>query len=326
MERRALVALAGAILVAPQFLSAQTAKRVYRIAILEDSVESARDHLWRAFRDRLRELVVVDGNDVAYETRYARGALERLPKLAQELVALKPDAIVCIGSGTASAAMKATSSIPIVFIAAGDPIGTGLVASLAHPGGNATGTSNLTTDTAAKQLELLREMSPGAKRLALLTYTSNKGSVAVFRNVEAHAHAVKIAIRMFDGSNRANLDRSLEIIKRERIQGLIVGANGVLLEHRDQIVKFAAREKLPTVYGRREYVDAGGLLSYGADHRPLYRRGAEHVHQILRGEKPADIPVEQTTTVQLVLNLKTAQEQGIKVPESVRLRADEVIQ
>lgn len=325
MKRRSLLLAAPALLIAVG-VRAQPANRVYRIAILDDAVESARDQSWRLFRNRLRELVLADGNDVAYEARYARGDTERLPTLAAELMALKPDIIVTPGTPPTIAAMKATSSIPIVFVGAGDPVGSGLVASLARPGGNVTGIFINTLQISGKQLEMLHEMSPTAIRLALLTDVSNKGSLAVFRQIERHAQAINVSIRLLDGHQRIELERSFETIKRERLQGFIVGTSGVLVEHRDQIVQFAARERLPVVYGRREYVDAGGLLSYSVDLNFGFLRGADYVHRILKGTKPADLPVEQSSSIRMVLNLKTARALGIKIPESVRLRADEVIE
>jgi putative ABC transport system substrate-binding protein len=326
MDRRTLLALTCATLVAPRTLHAQPAKRVYRIAILDDSVESARAENWKLFRNRLRELGLVDGKDVVYEVRYARGDSERLPALAAELVALKPDIIVCVGTPPTSALIKATSSIPIIFTNSGDPVGSGLVASLARPGGNVTGTSIQITEIGGKQFELLREMSPAAIRLAYLSDASNKSSVATFRQVEGHARAMNVTIRMLDGRKRTDLERSFETIKRERVQVLIVSSASVLLEHRDQIVRFAAQEKLPVVYGNRVYVVAGGLLSYSVDLEFGYLRSADYVQRILQGAKPAELPVEQVSRVRMVLNLKTARALGITVPASVRLRADEVIE
>ena len=313
-------------LTAPLALFAQPARRVFRVAILDESVESSRAQTWQIFRNRLGALILAQGNDVAYEARYARGASERLPALAAGLVALKPDIIVTPGTPATIAAMKATSVVPIVFMAAGDPVGTGLVASLARPGGNVTGTTNLTTEIVGKQLELLREVSPTAKRLAYLTDASNKASLGAFRRAEEHARATNITIRLLDGRQRDELGRSFETIKRERLQGFIVGATGVLLEHRDQIVHFAAQERLPVVYGRREYVDTGGLLSYAADLQFSFTRGADYVHRILMGAKPADLPVEQVSNIRMVLNLKTARALGIAIPASLHLRADEVIE
>jgi putative ABC transport system substrate-binding protein len=326
MNRRSVVAITLAGLAAPRILLAQSAKRVYRIAILDDSVENARAEYWKIFRNRLRELGLVDGKDVTYEVRYARGDNERLPALAAELVALKPDILVTISTPPTSALIKATSSIPIVFTSSGDPVGSGLVASLARPGGNVTGISINTPETGGKQLELLRELSPAAIRFAYLTDPSNKTSMEAFRQIEARARAMNVTIRMLDGRKRAELERSFETIKRERVQGLVVGTAGLLLEHRQQIVQFAAREKLPAVYPRRDYVDAGGLLSYSTDIQFGYLRGADFVDRILKGAKPADLPVEQTSNVRMVINLKTARALGMKIPDLVRLRADEIIE
>lgn len=325
MKRRPFLLAAPALLIAVA-VRAQPAKRVYRIAILDDAVESARAEYWKLFRNRLRELGLVEGKDVVYEARYARGASERLPALAAELVALKPDIIVTAATPASSAVKKATSSIPVVFLGAGDPVGTGLIASLAYPGGNMTGTSTMTLQIGGKWLELLREISPTAIRLGYLSDPSNKAVVATFRQIEEHARAMNVTVRLLDGRHRAELERSFETITRERLQGLIVGTVFVLLEHRDQIVKFAAREKLPVVYGRREWVDAGGLLSFSAEPQFPYLRGADYVHRILNGAKPADLPVEQASRVQMVLNLKTARALGIRIPDSLRLRADEVIE
>jgi len=326
MNRRSVVAITLATLVAPRALLAQPAKRVYRIATLDETVESARAKYWTLFRDRLKELGRVDGIDAVYEVRYARGDTERLPALAAELVSLRPDIIVSAGTPATIAAMKATSIIPIVFTGAGNPVASGLVASLARPGGNVTGTSNVTTEIAGKQLELLREMFPAAIRLAYLGDVSNKASLIVFRQIEGHARTANVAIRMLDGRKRTELERSFETIKHDRVQGFVVGTTPVLLEHRDQILRFAVQEKLPVVYGRREYVDAGGLLSFSADQQWPYLRGADYVHRILQGAKPADLPVEQSSTVRMVLNLKTARALGITIPASVRMRADEVIE
>jgi putative ABC transport system substrate-binding protein len=326
MDRRTLLALTCATLIAPRALLAQPAKRVYRIAILDDATETSRAEHWKLFRNRLRELGLVDAKDVVYDVRYARGDSERLPALAAELVALKPDIIITTGTPPTIVAMKATSSIPIIFCNAGDPVGSGLVTSLARPGRNVTGTSNQTAEIGGKQLQMLRELSPTAIRFAYLTNATNKASVAAFGQVEGHARAVNVTIRMLDGRKRIDLERSFATIKREGVQGLIVGAAGVLMEHRDQIVRFAAQEKLPVVYGRRDYADAGGLLSYSVDLEFGYSRGADYAQRILNGAKPADLPVEQTGNVRMVLNLKTARALGITIPASLRTRADELIE
>jgi putative tryptophan/tyrosine transport system substrate-binding protein len=326
IDRRNVALLAVMALVATRTLFAQPARRVYRIATLDDTVEGVRDHLWRAFRNRLRELVLAEGNDVAYEARYARAATERLPALAAELVALKPDVLVVVSTPGAQAAIRSTSSLPIVFVGIGDPVGAGLIASLARPGANATGTSVTSTDFAGKWLELLLEIAPGARQLAFLTDVSTKPSMLVYEKLRKLGAEKNATIHLLDARRRTELEHSFEAIRKVRIQGIIVSIAANLLENRDQIVQFAARSRLPVVYARREYVDAGGLLSYGADIKSAYTRGAEQVHRILKGAKPADLPVEQMSSVKTVLNLKTARALGIKIPESVRTRVDEVIE
>jgi putative ABC transport system substrate-binding protein len=313
-------------LAAPRILLAQAPKRVYRIATLDDAVESARSSLWALFRNRLREAVLKDGMDVAYESRYASGAAERLAGLAAELVALKPDLIAVVSTPAALAVIKATSQIPVVFIGVGDPVGSGIVASLARPGGNATGTSIRTPEVAGKWFELLREIAPGAKRFAYLADAQNKAAQSTLAQLLEHAGKMGATMQMLDGRRRADLERSFEILKRDRVQGLIVSASALLVEHRDQILRFVSQNRLPTVYGRRDYVEAGGLLSYSAVSSETYVRGADYAHRILRGAKPADLPINQTSTLSLTLNLKTARALGLKIPPSLRLRADAVIE
>ena len=325
MRRRTLLVAAGAGLTLPHALFAQ-GNRVFRIALLDDGVESARAASWELFRGRLRELVLKDGNDLAYEARYARGDLRALPRLAAQLVELKPDLIVTQGTPPTSAAQKATSTIPVLFIGAGDPVGAGLVATLARPGANVTGVSVPTPDISLKHLELVREIAPRAKRVAFLTVTSNKTAAAVAKQVQDRARAAGIAVEVFDASQPAALERSFEAMKKNRTQAIIVGLSTLLLEHRDPIAQFAAREKIPTVFGRPEFVRAGGLLFYGHDAQMPPRRAAEYAHRILNGASPADLAVEQITPTRAILNLKTAKSLGIRISPSMRARADEVIE
>jgi putative ABC transport system substrate-binding protein len=325
MQRRQLVALSIAALAMPRALFAQS-KRVYRIGVLDDAVESALSALWPHFRNRLRELVLKDGNDVAYEARYASGATERLPTLAAELVALKPDLIVVVSTPATLALAKATTTIPIVFNGIGDPLSSGIVSSLARPGGNLTGTSIRSSEVGVKLLDLLLEIAPRAKRLAYLSDVKNKSAQATFEKIKENAARVAAKVLFLDARRRSNLERSLETLRRERVQGLIVGAGAVLVEHREPIVQFAAQNRLPVVYGRRDYMEIGGLLAYGAGGSADYARTADYAYRILRGGKPADLPVEQSTKLNLLLNLKTARALGIKIPDSIRLRADEVIE
>lgn len=326
MNRRAALALLGAAFAAPRALLAQTTKRVYRIAILDDASDSTRVTDWTTFRKRLAQLGLVEGRNLTIDVRFASGAPERLPSLAAELVASKPEIVVTPSTPVTRAAMRATASIPIVFIGVGDPVGSGLVTSLARPGGNVTGISIVATETIHKTLELLRELSPGVQRIAYLTDPANQNTAIVYTRLEESARRLKLSIQMLDGVGRVALDRTFATIRRERIQGLLVGAGGVLLDHREKIVQFAAREKLPVVYGREEWIPAGGLLSYGADRLAAYARGADLAQKILMGTRPAGLPVEQASSIRLVLNMKTARALGIAIPPSVRLRAHEVIE
>ena len=326
MDRRAFAALFGTLLAIPRALYAQPARRIYRIAILDDSDERTREKDRATFKKRLAQLGFAEGGNVTFDVRHANGAPERLPPLAVELVASKPDLIVTPGTSATRAAMRATSSIPIVFIGSGDPVGAGLVTSLARPGGNVTGLSNLAVDTVLKRLELLREIAPGVQRIGYLSDISNPASVLAYTRLEESARKAKISIRLHDGLGQALLERSFAAMRLDRVQALLVGANASLLEQREQIVQFALKERLPAVYGIREFVDAGGLLSYSADRNVVSARGADYVQRILKGAKPADLPVEQIAAFQTVLNLKAARALGIKIPDSVRLRADEVIE
>jgi putative ABC transport system substrate-binding protein len=315
----------GALLAAPLAAGAQMGGRTLRVAILDDASETARADRWKVFRARLRELGYIEGKNLVIEVRYAQRANERLPALAAELVALKPDVIVTAATPPAQAAMRATSSIPIVFNGVADPVGVGLVTSLARPGRNATGISIITAELGPKWVELLRELAPGAKRVAHLTDTGSEGAMLISKRLQEHAQKLGVAIEIFGGQHPMELERSLDAIGRGRFGGLIVGATARLSDHRQQIVRFAAQHKLPTIYGQREYVDAGGLVSYSVDLSATYQRAADYVHRIAQGAKPSELPIERPTNIRMVLNLKTARTLGITIPPSVRHRADELI-
>lgn len=325
MSRRAFLFIAGAALAAPRLVAAQGSSRTFRVGILDETEEGSQKETWSAFRNRLRELGYAEGKNLVIDSRYAAGDSDRLPALAAELVALKPDLIACAGTPATRAAIRATTSIPVIFVSSGDPVATGLVASLAKPGRNVTGISSITLDTGQKTLELLVELAPAARRLAYLADPANQVSAAVFSRIEEHARKLKLSIQMLDVSARGVLKDTFETIRRDRVQGLLVGSSGTVIVHGDEIVQFAAREKLPAVYGRIEFASRGALLTYGADRRVNGSRGADLVHRILRGAKPAELPVEQVSAVRMVLNLKTARPLGIRIPDTIRLRADEVI-
>ena len=324
-RRLAVAALAIVVPIVPLAGLTQPVGRGLRVAILDDASEKARLSSWRVFRSRLREVGYVEGKNLVIDARFARGVIDRLPGLAAELAALKPDVIVTVSTPATRAAMRATSSIPIVFAGVADPVAAGLVASLARPGGNATGSSIISTELGAKWVELLREIAPGAKRVAYLTNTSSEGAVLAYKRLAEQARKLDVAIEMLGGQDPTRLKQSLDAIARERFAGLIVGSSGILLEHREQIVQFAAQHKLPAVYGRREYTDAGGLLSYSADTTVTYLRAADHVQRIAQGAKPAEMPVERPNAVRLVINAKTSRALGIAIPQSISSRADELV-
>jgi putative ABC transport system substrate-binding protein len=326
MHRRDLLSIAVAAFAVPTALVAQTARRVYRIGILDDAGETARQGDFAEIREALHRVGLAEGSTAVFEVRRAQGRSERLNALASELVATKPDIILTPGTPTTRAAMRATSSIPIVFWGAADPVGAGLVASLARPGRNVTGVSIMATQTEQKNLELLHQLAPKAQRIAYLTDTGNQAATLTYSRLEEKARALKLSLQMLDCYGREALEGAFATIRRERVQGLLVAFNGSLLEYKDDIVAFAAREKLLTVYGRAEYVAAGGLISYTVDRKSGRSRTADLVRKILAGAKPAELAVEQISGTRLVVNRKTAQSLGLSIPQAILLRADEVVE
>ena len=326
-QRRRLIVAAGASVLAVPFGSfAQLRDQPARIATLSDANEDSSPPLWAMFRKRLRELGYAEGTGHVVESRWARGDAERLPALAAELAALKPGLIVADGTPSALAAKQATTSIPIVAIRISDPVKAGLAASLARPGGNLTGTTIVTTDIAGKWLELLREVAPGMKSLAFLNDMSNAGAMLTFRELQQRARPLGVKVQPLDGRNRSNVEQAFNAIVRERVDGFVVGTNTVVFAQRQQIIEAAARRRIPAIYARREYVDAGGLMSYGTDLSAHYSHAADYADKILKGAKPGDLPIEQPTKFELVVNMKTARALGLKVPQTILVRADEVIE
>lgn len=328
MDRRdtILTLLALGAAAGPSLAVAQSAKPPRRIATLDDSLESGRASGWAAFRKRLQALGYVEAKGYIVEARWGNAQADRLPALAAELVALKPEVIVAASTPAALAAKRATSTIPIVSIGANDPVKVGLIASFARPEGNLTGISAVSLDVVGKWLELVREIAPKAKSVAFLTYTDNPGSMLLFREIERQAKTLGITAQVFDGRNRSNVENAFAAMARERVGALIVSASGALMPQRQQIVDAAARQRIPAVYARREYPDAGGLMLYGADYDAIFPRAAEYVHRILQGAKPSQLPFEQVSTLKLIVNAKAVKALGLKIPESVRARVDEVIQ
>ncbi len=297
-----------------------------RIGVLDEGQEDVQAEYWRAFRDQLQKLGYAEGKNLVIEARFAQGVSARLHAQAAELVALKPDLIVTATTLPTQAAMKATSGIPIVFVSAGDPVKSGLVASLARPRENVTGQSIMTTQLAVKRLEMLLEVAPVKRKIAYLGQSSNPLRTEEVQTLQEIGQSRGVAIRLLDVSAPDAIVRVFELIVREKFGGLLVAASPVLFAHRKTIVDLAARNRLPAVYPREEYVAAGGLLSYGRDVVAGYRRAADFVHRILQGAKPSDLPVEQSASFRTVVNLATARALGIKIPQSILVRADQVIE
>jgi putative ABC transport system substrate-binding protein len=251
---------------------------------------------------------------------------ERVPALARELVALSPDVIVAVTTTAALAAKKATDRIPIVAIGPADPVKSGLIASFARPGGNVTGVSPNQSEIAGKWLDLVREIVPGAKSLAYLTDRGNPGEMLVYGELEQRARRIGLAVNALDGRTSGAIAEAFAAIARERADALVVATTAALVPHRQQIVDGAARARLPAVYARREYVEAGGLLSYGTEPETVFSRAADYVDRIVKGAAPSELPFEMASTFTLIVNAVTARTQGVSVPQSLLARADRVIE
>jgi putative ABC transport system substrate-binding protein len=306
-------------------VEAQQSKKIPRIGLLWAGSSSAASPRNEAFRKGLRELGYKETHSVAIEYRHAEGKLERLPNLAAELVRSKVDAIVTGGTPQLLAAKDATRTIPIVMAFAGDPVGQGFVASLARPGGNITGLSAVAPELSGKRLELLKETVPYLSRAAVLWNPADPGIKINFDATVAAARGLGINIQSVEVRSPNEFDGALKAIIAARAQGLNVLQANLINAHRTQIVKFAAQNRLPTMFGEEGLMDAGGLMSYGPDYRDLFRRAAVYVDKILKGAKPSDLPVEQPTKFELVINLKTAKQIGLTTPPNILARADRVI-
>jgi putative ABC transport system substrate-binding protein len=287
---------------------------------------AAASHIAAAFTEALRELGHVEGKNVAFETRWAEGNPERFPALAADLVRLKVDLIVASALSAAEAARRATTTIPIVMVNAADPVESGLVRSLVRPGGNVTGLSaQLTPEIRAKQLQLLKEALPGLTRVVILRRAALADG-PVWKEYEAGGRTLGLKVQFVELQRVDELERAFNTIARERAGALLVPGDPVLFTHRQRIVALAAEHRLPGTFSTREFTDAGGLMSYSARLTDQFRRAATYVDKILKGASPANLPVEQPTQFELVINLKTAKALGLTLPQSILLRADEVIQ
>ena len=279
-----------------------------------------------AFRQGLRDLGYVEGQTIAIEYRWAEGKFERVPPLAAELVHLKVDVIVTAGEAAVRAARQATTTIPIVMASHPDPVGTGVISSLARPGGNLTGLSILAPDLAEKRLELIKEAVPKLSRVAVLWNPDNLGKVLEFKVTQAAARALGVTLQPVEVRKAKDFDMAFSAILRKRPDALVTFVETLTLVHQTQIVDFVTRNRLPMVAELRVFTELGGLMSYGANQPDLFRRAATFVDKILKGAKPSDLPVEQPTRFELVINMKTAKALGLAFPQSILIRADQVIQ
>jgi len=317
--------MVGAVLAAPLAVEAQQAGKVPRIGFLYYGSPGPSPEL-DAFREGLRELGCIEGQNIAIEVRFASGRVERLPELAAELVRLKVDVIVTPGTPPSLAAKQATSTIPIVFAGVADAVGAGLIASFARPGGNITGLTGISAELGGKRLELLKQVAPKASRVAVLYNPADRSNVLVLKEMQVSAPALRLTLQPLGVRGPGEFEAAFVAMSRKRAHALFVAAGVLTTEHRKAIVDLAAKSRIPAMWGERQFVDVGGLMSYAVNFSDQVRRAATYVDKILKGAKPADLPVEQPTKFELVINMKTAKALGLTIPQSLLLRADEVIQ
>ena len=327
-RRELLAALGGAAAAFPLAARAQLRERIRRIGVLlPGAPDDAEAQSWvGAFLQGLAQSGWITGRNIRIETRWTKFDPEETRKYAAELVALAPDVILATGNSTVGPLLRLTRTVPIVFPLATDPVASGLVESLARPGGNATGFMSFEVGVSAKWLELLKEIAPGVKRAAVLRTLSTAVGPGQFGAIQAVAPSLGVELRPIDTHDAEQIERAVVAFASEPNSGLIAATGGGVLNHRELIVALAARHRLPTIYAYREHVMSGGLMSYGLDNLDQYRRAAGYVNRILRGEKPADLPVQAPTKYELVINRKTAETLGIEVPPKLLARANEVIE
>ena len=327
-RRKVIVALGASAFAAPFACIAQQQGKVWRIGFLalrhvnfEDT-----DYSYGPFRQKMRELGYVEGKNLIIEWRSAEGKVERLPDLAAELVRLNVALIVSAGNPAVGAAQKATTSIPILIGNGSDPVGSGFVASLARPGGNITGLSNIVDDISPKYLELLMSMVPKLSRVGVLLNLSSTSQAKVLSNVRGAAKAANITVVPFDARSPEGIEKSFSLMKKEKAGAVIVVSSGLFVQQARQIAELAAQQRLPSISGYREYTDAGVMMSYGPSFAENYRRIATYADKIFKGARPGDLPVEQPTKLELVINSQTAKALGLKIPQSLLISADQVIE
>jgi putative ABC transport system substrate-binding protein len=326
MRRRKFIGLLGAMVAWPSTANAQQRDKVWRIGMLEMTAPGMNAANLDAFRKGLHDLGYVEGQHVVIEYRSADGRSERFPKLAAEFVRLKVDVIVTRGTPAVMAAKNATATIPVIMAASGEPLRTGVVTALARPGGNVTGLSAITNELIGKRLEMLREVVPGIRRVGFLHNMSNPVAPRQWEEFKAAVQALGIEPRLLDVRNPEQIEPAIVASVSQQTQALVVGNDTVMHSNRRHVVELVAKHKLPATYHAREFVDAGGLMTYGVSYPDLYRRAATFVDKIFKGTKPSDLPVEQPTRFELVINLKTAKALSLTVPPMFLARADEVIE
>jgi putative ABC transport system substrate-binding protein len=321
-----MVLLVGLALASFRLADAQQPKKIAKIAYLAPSTTAAAAPLVEAFRQGLRELGYVEGKTFVLELRYGEAKAERLPEIARELVGLKVDVIVTATDVAIAAVKRETQTIPIVMANSTDPVGTGFVASLARPGRNVTGLSSISPELSGKRLELLKEVVPGLSRVAFLWNPDVRGAVLDYKETEGAASSLRLQLQSVEVVRAEDFDHAFSGITKERAQALMMpAANPVGFANRSQIASFAQKNRLPSIFSQREYVDAGGLMAYGPNTPDMHRRAATYVDKILKGAKPADLPVEQPKKFEFIVNLQTAKQIGLTIPPNVLVRADRVI-
>jgi ABC-type uncharacterized transport system substrate-binding protein len=327
MKRRSFITLLGGAAAWPLAARAQQpVGKVARVGFMGNSTAVLEANLVGPFRDGLRELGYQEGRNILIEYRWAEGNYERFPALVAELLALPVDVVVTAGTPATLAVKKATSTVPLVMIAVGDPVGIGIVSSLARPGANITGLSSIAPDLEGKRLELLREVIPKLSRVALFLNPLNEFHTVSVRQAFAAAQALGIKLQALEVRTSEEVDGAFAAIVREKPDALLILADRVFLHNRKRMMDFATEHRLPSVNAYREVVEAGGLMSYGPSYEDMHRRAADYVDKILKGAKPGDLPVEQPTKFTLILNLKSAKALDVEVPPMLVGRADEVIE
>ena len=328
MRRREFITLVGGAVATawPQLPRAQQAGKVYRIGILQPVTRTQDGINFDAFLQGMRELGYIEGQNLVIDFRSADGRNERFPDLVTELIRLKVDLILTRGTPAAQAAKNATRTIPIVMAALGDPVENGIIASLARPGANVTGLSSSVTEVQAKRLELLKELVPRISRIAFLAGIGNPNEQTNWKEMDRAAQSLGIAAMRLDVRKPEDIERAFDDASEQRTDALVVSLDGFIVANRQPIVDFAVKHRLPAIYASREFIDSGGLASYGPSFRDLYHRAALYVDKILKGANPSDLPVMQPTKFEFVINLKAAKAIGLTVPPTMLTRADEVIE